>query len=209
MSMGSQRRSFGYVDLKKPGDWAGPDIKQRMCMMKRFALAGALALGFATTALTGAAFAGDQFVDQTGYAVSGYDVVAYRSLDQAPVGAEQPQAVAGRADITADYNGATFAFATEANREAFLSNPEYYVPQYDGHCAYGVSKGGKVPGNPHLWRIVDDKLFLNITKNVVGFWEEDIPGNITLAEGNWPGIEGNAASTNPIPGYESSAPVSN
>ncbi|TMV12549.1 YHS domain-containing (seleno)protein [Arenibacterium halophilum] len=154
----------------------------------------------------GAAFAGPQFVDATGFAVSGYDVVAYRDLDQSAPGDEQPAAVPGRADITADYNGATFAFANEANRDAFLENPEFYAPQYDGHCAYGVSKGGKVPGNPNLWRIVDDKLYLNITKNVVTFWEEDIPGNINLAEGNWPGIEPDAASTNPIPNFSSPAP---
>ena len=173
-------------------------------MFKPLALAAAAAFTFAT-----GAFAGDQYVDETGFAVSGYDVVAYRSLAQAPVGAEQPAAVPGRADITADWNGSTFAFASEENRETFLSNPEYYAPQYDGHCAYGVSKGGKVPGNPNLWRIVDDRLFLNITKNVVGFWEEDIPGNITLAEGNWPGIEPNAASDRTIPNFSSPAPVTN
>ncbi|SFU20736.1 YHS domain-containing (seleno)protein [Sedimentitalea nanhaiensis] len=170
--------------------------------MKRFAL------GFAMAAtLSFPAFAGEQYIDATGFAVSGYDVVAYRGLPQNPVGTPQPEGVAGRADITADYNGATFAFATAANRDTFLSDPAKYAPQYDGHCAYGVSKGGKVPGNPNLWRIVDDKLYLNITRNVVGFWEEDIPGNITLAEGNWPGIEPGEASENPIPNFVSSAPA--
>ena len=130
-------------------------------------------------------------------------------MTQSPVGTAQPEAVPGRADITAEYNGATFAFASEENRDLFVSNPEFYAPQYDGHCAYGVSKGGKVPGNPNLWRIVDDKLYLNITKNVVGFWEEDIPGNINLAEGNWPGIEGDVASDRTIPNFSSSAPVTN
>lgn len=170
--------------------------------MKRFAFA---ALAAATFALP--AFAGDQYIDGTGFAVSGYDVVAYRSLTSNPVGQTQTPGVPGKASITAEYNGAKFAFATEANRDAFLANPAYYAPQYDGHCAYGVSKGGKVPGNPNLWRIVDDKLYLNITPNVVSFWEEDIPGNINLAEGNWPGIEGNDASGNAIPKWTSSAPL--
>lgn len=151
--------------------------------------------------------AGPQFVDKNDFAVSGYDVVAYRSLAQAPVGQSQPEAVPGRADITAEYNGAVFAFASEANRDTFLSNPAHYAPQYDGHCAYGVSKGGKVPGNPHLWRIVDDKLYLNITRNVVGFWEEDIPGNLQKAENNWVSIEPKPASTNPIPGFATPAPT--
>ena len=98
---------------------------------------------------------------------------------------------------------------SEENRDKFLENPAYYAPQYDGHCAYGVSKGGKVPANPNLWRIVDDKLYLNITDVVVGFWEEDVPGNINLAEGNWPGIEGGDASTSVIPKFTSEGPVTN
>ncbi len=153
------------------------------------------------------AFAGDQYIDETGYAVSGYDVVAYFGLEQSPVGTAQPPAVPGNKNITAEYNGATFAFATAENKDTFLQDPEKYAPKYDGHCAYGVSKGGKVPGNPNLWRIVDGALYLNITPNVVGFWEEDIPGNITLAEGNWGGIDGKAASTSTIPNFSSPAPV--
>lgn len=155
------------------------------------------------------AFAGEQFVDQTGYAVSGYDVVAYRSLNANPVGRAQPETVPGKASITADYNGATFAFASKENRAKFLENPAYYAPQYDGHCAFGVSKGGKVLGNPNLWRIVDNKLYLNITTTVVGFWEEDIPGNINKAENNWVNIEEAAASSNPIPKWTSQAPAKN
>ncbi len=160
----------------------------------------------AVVMLPGIAFAGDQYLDPTGFAVSGYDVVAYFDLEQSPVGQSQPAAVPGQSSITAEYNGAMFAFATEENRDRFLADPAAYVPQYDGHCAYGVSKGGKVPGNPNLWRIVDDKLYLNITKNVVGFWEEDIPANINLAETNWVDIEPTPASDRAIPQFTSDAP---
>ncbi|NJS39579.1 MAG: hypothetical protein HC783_11855 [Rhodobacteraceae bacterium] len=168
------------------------------------------ALAFAFTAgMIGAAFAGDQYVDKTGFAVSGYDVVSYFDLAQSKVGAPQPAPLPGSAAITAEYNGATFAFATEANRDKFTANPAAFAPQYDGHCAYGVAKGGKVPGNPTLWRIVDGKLYLNITKNVVGFWEEDIPGNLKTSEKNWVGLEPASASKDKIPNFTSAAPVSN
>ncbi|MBT8456691.1 MAG: hypothetical protein HKO95_18700 [Rhodobacteraceae bacterium] len=153
------------------------------------------------------AFAGEQFVDETGFAVSGYDVVSYFNLEQAPVGEEQPAPAQGRADLTTEFNGATWAFASEENLQTFLADPERFIPAYDGHCAYGVAKGGKVPGNPTLWRIVDDTLYLNITKNVVSFWNEDIPGNITLSEGNWPGLEPEPASMSTIPNFSSPAPI--
>lgn len=143
-----------------------------------------LSSAFAVVA-AGPAFAGDQYVDETNYALSGYDPVAYFSLEQVPVGQKQPEAVPGSASITAEYNGSTWAFSSEANRDKFLADPAKYAPQYDGHCAYGISQGGKVPGNPNLWRIVDGKLFLNITPTVVGFWEEDVKGHISTANTKW------------------------
>lgn len=144
--------------------------------------------------IAGAAHAGPQYVDESNFAASGYDVVAYHGLEQSPVGQSQPEAVPGKTSITADYNGATWAFATEENRDKFVADPAKYAPQYDGHCAYGISQGGKVPANPNLWRIVDDKLYLNINPPVVGFWEEDIPGLIVTAEDKWGGLESTEAS---------------
>ncbi len=160
--------------------------------------------------LSTAAFAGDQYLDKTGFAASGYDVVAYFDLSQSKVGQSQPKAIPGRADLTAEYNGATFAFSSQANLDRFKADPAAYAPQFDGHCAYGVAQGGKVPGNPNLWRIVDGKLYLNITKTVVGFWEENIPGNISTAGNNWNGgLETQAASNDRIPKFTSAAPIAN
>lgn len=159
-------------------------------MMRKLLLASALSV-----MTVGAAQAGEQYVDETGYAISGYDAVAYFDLKQNPVGSEQPRAVRGKAGITAAYNGATWAFANEANRDKFVADPAKYAPQYDGHCAYGLAQGGKVPANPNLWRIVDGKLYLNITPTVVGFWEGDIPGNLEKADGIWSKKEPLPAST--------------
>jgi len=157
--------------------------------MTRLTLAAAFVV-----ALGSAAVAGPQYVDETGYAVSGYDVVAYHDLEQAPVGKPQPQAVPGRAEFTVEWNGAKWAFASAENMALFEADPARYAPAYDGHCAYGVYKGGKVPANPNLWRIVDGTLYLNINPAVVGFWEEDIPGQISVAEKNWSGLESAGAS---------------
>ncbi len=155
--------------------------------------------------LSGGAFAGEQYVDGTGFAASGYDVVAYHSLNQNKVGTAQPKAVAGSAAFTAEYNGAKWAFSSAANRDAFVADPAKYAPAYDGHCAFGVAKGGKVPANPHLWRIRDGKLYLNITKAVVGFWEEDIPGNLKKSEVNWKtGLEAKASPDGPVPQFNAS-----
>ena len=141
------------------------------------------------------ATAGPQYVDETGYAASGYDPVAFFSLEQSAIGGKQPAAIPGKKSITAEWNGAKWAFATEENKALFLGNPEKYAPAYDGHCAYGLAKGGKVPGNPNLWRIVDGKLYFNINPPVVGFWEADIPGFIKTADKNWSEAKVKPAST--------------
>lgn len=175
-------------------------------MMNRFTLilvAVASALTFATTA-----FAGPQYVDRTGYAVSGYDVVAYFGLAQAPVGQKKAGAVPGVASITAEYNGAKFAFSSEENRDKFVANPAKYAPQYDGHCAYGVSQGNKVPANPNLWRIVDGKLYINITKDVDNVWERNISGYLKKSERIWTSLERKSASRSRIPQFSSKAPQS-
>ncbi len=170
--------------------------------------ATALAAVFAATAAFALpAAAGPEYTAANGYAASGYDVVAYWDMEQAPVGTAQPAAVPGDGAITAEFEGATYAFSTKANRDRFAADPAAFAPQYDGHCAYGVAKGGKVPGNPNLWRIVDGKLYLNITQTVVGFWEEDIPGNLETSEGNWADLEPQPASDMAIPQFEPAAPV--
>ena len=163
-------------------------------MMRKLLFASALALSMPLLSM-GAAQAGEQYVDESGYAISGYDPVAYFDLKQVPLGDRQPEAVPGKTSITADYNGATWAFASEANREKFLADPAKYAPAFDGHCAYGIAQGGKVPGNPNLWRIVDGKLYVNITPTVVGFWEKDISGDIAAANKNWTELEEKPAST--------------
>lgn len=162
-----------------------------------------LACAMVLTLVPLGALAGPQYVDTTGFAVSGHDVVSY--FDIAP--GDDPHL--GRADITADYNGATFAFATEANRDRFLADPARYAPQYDGHCAYGVAGGYKVPANPTLWRIEDGKLYLNINARVARRWERDIPRYEASASENWPALEPQAASADPVPGFRAEGPVTN
>jgi len=177
-------------------------------LTRRESIATMLAFGASMTFGVSAAQAGPQYLDKTGYAVSGYDVVAYRSLRQSKLGAQQPKAVPGRKEFTTEWNGAKWAFSSAENRDAFIKNPAAYAPLYDGHCAYGVAVGGKVPGNPHLWRIVDGKLYLNITPEVVEIWEKDIPGYIAKAEKLWRGLEAKAASRAQVPYFDTrKAPV--
>jgi len=146
---------------------------------------GAVNLALVVLLLSSQALAGEQYVDREGRAIDGYDAVTYFT-EEAPV--------MGLAEITAQYNGATWQFASEANRAAFLANPQRYIPAYDGHCAWAVANGYKARTDPLAYRIVDDQLYLNYDAGIQRRWEGDIEGHIRQSEANWPQIEDEPAS---------------
>ena len=128
-----------------------------------------------------------------GYAVHGYDVVAYFTQGKPVVGDDR---------FTAQYEGATYRFASAEHRDTFTADPALYAPQYGGYCAFGTAMGRKFDGDPNAWAVVDGKLYLNLNKNVQARWKEDVPGFIRGAENNWPLIR-SVADAN----LEASAPA--
>ncbi|WP_423000570.1 YHS domain-containing (seleno)protein [Undibacterium sp. Ji67W] len=112
-------------------------------------------------------------------AVSGYDAVAYFT---------QQKPVKGDPKFSTEYMGAKWQFSTAENRDKFVKNPEQFAPQYGGYCAWAVAQGWTASGDPTLWKIVNDKLYLNYDKDKQQKWEADIPGNIKKANANWPKV---------------------
>ena len=112
-------------------------------------------------------------------AAGGYDPVAYFSSGKP---------VEGRSDLTFEWKGATWRFASADNLEAFKAKPQAYAPQFGGHCAWAVSQGYKAKGDPRHWRIVDGKLYLNYDARIHATWQGDIPGHISKADQNWPSV---------------------
>ncbi len=112
-------------------------------------------------------------------AIHGYDPVAYFAGGQP---------VEGDRSITLEYKDATWAFASEANRDLFQANPEKYTPQYGGHCAYAASQGYIADADPVAWRIINDKLYLNYDLRIKRKWESNLEENIETANRNWPDL---------------------
>jgi YHS domain-containing protein len=112
-----------------------------------------------------------------GLAVDGYDPVAYFT---------EGKPVEGKKEHSFEWEGATWRFASAANRDLFAAAPEKYAPQYGGYCAWAVSQGYTADADPEAWKIVDGKLYLNYDKKVQAKWETDIPGLIKKGDENWP-----------------------
>jgi YHS domain-containing protein len=139
----------------------------------------ALVAAFGVLAFASAARAGTPEINlDGGAAVGGYDAVSYFS--GAPV--------QGSGDFKTTWKDAEWRFASQANLDAFKASPENYAPQYGGYCAYAVAKGATAPGDPTVYKVVDGKLYLNLSSSVQSLWVKDIPGFIKAADKNWPGV---------------------
>ena len=129
--------------------------------------------------LSASAFAGD-LVNVSGAskaAVNGYDTVAFFT---------DSKAVNGSPFIAAEYQGATYYFASEDHKKLFVASPEKYAPQTGGFCAYGVALGKLFPVDINTWQVRDGKLYLNLSPDILKKFNADFEGNVAKANKNWP-----------------------
>ena len=134
----------------------------------------------AAAALAPSAFAmSAEIYANDGIAIDGSDAVAYFD-GNGPVEGSQ--------EFSLDWKGATWLFASAANRDAFAADPEAYAPQYGGYCAWAAAEGYVASTHPNAWTIHEGKLYLNFNRSVRRRWERDIPGNVARGDANWPGI---------------------
>ncbi len=113
-------------------------------------------------------------------AIQGYDPVAYFT---------QKKAVKGKATIATTFEGVTYNFSSQANKDIFLKNPGNYEPQYGGWCAYAMGDNGeKVEINPETFKIIDGKLNLYYNaffNNTLKSWNKDEVNLKKKADSNW------------------------
>jgi len=115
----------------------------------------------------------------------GYDAVSYFTEGKPQLGSVQHAAI---------HNGAIYWFASEKHKKLFVANPEHYLPQYGGFCAFGVTQKTKFDGDPLLWNIHKGKLYLNVTPDLQAKWlgkgllGKNLDENIADAENIWPAI---------------------
>ena len=115
-----------------------------------------------------------------GFVAMGYDVVEYFNNS----------AQAGEKKYSTEHDGAKYKFATQENLLIFKSDPEKYIPQYGGYCAYAVAiKAEKVGINPKTFEIRDGKLYLFYNSwgtNTLELWKkENVKGLQQKADQNW------------------------
>jgi YHS domain-containing protein len=112
-----------------------------------------------------------------GFALKGYDPIAYFTVGQPTKGVDQ---------YTYRWKGVTYRFTSAENLQRFKADPEKYLPQYGGYCAYAMSLDRIADIDPYRWAIVGGKLYLNNGFIAQDLWSLNKSGNIASADHNWP-----------------------
>jgi len=128
-------------------------------------------------------------VDKNGLAIGGYDVVSYFSEG----------AMQGKKSISTKHDGATYYFSNQENLKMFKANPDKFLPQYGGFCAWGVAeKQSMFPINPETYDIVDGKLYLFFDGDFKGKplntmlpWSAETTKLAKAADQNWTAMKTN------------------
>ena len=115
----------------------------------------------------------------SGLAIGGYDPVAFFT-DGKPM--------EGSADFEFRYAGAVWRFCNIGNRDAFAERPDVYMPRFGGYDPIGVARGVATPGNPNLWLIAGQRLFLFYDHDRLEKFAADSNHLLAEAERKWPTV---------------------
>ena len=117
----------------------------------------------------------------TGLAIDGYDPVAYFTE-----GAATP----GVPDFEHRFSGVVWRFRNQGDRDAFIQDPDIYMPAFGGYDPIAIARGVAVGGNPTVWLIDGDRLFLFYSPEDRATFEADPDRAIGDAEARWPEVSG-------------------
>jgi hypothetical protein len=116
----------------------------------------------------------------SGLAINGYDPVAFFT-DGRPM--------AGSSDFEFRYGGAIWRFRNVGNRAAFAAKPEIYMPQFGGYDPLGVLRSIAVAGNPNVWLITGERLYLFYDHARLETFAGDAERLAAEAERKWPDVQ--------------------
>ncbi len=116
----------------------------------------------------------------TGVAIEGFDPVSYFTDAEPKLGVP---------DYMVTWGGVPWYFASAANRDVFIRNPEIYAPQFGGHCATSLARGYLSDGKPRLFLIRKLKLyfFYSVANREAFLASERVLTSSAVK--NWPGLE--------------------
>lgn len=120
-------------------------------------------------------------IDNSNIALQGYSPVSYLDLGLAQK---------GNKNFKSEHNKIVYYFTSAEQKATFDKNPEKYLPQYGGFCAFGCYAGAKFRVDPNKFIVEDGKYFLylnNIELDAKQLWLAENNHNKlkSVADKNW------------------------
>lgn len=120
-------------------------------------------------------------IDNSNIALQGYSPVSYADLGLAQKGVKE---------FKSEYQKITYYFTSAEQKNAFEKDPEKYMPQYGGFCAFGIYAGAKFRVDPNKFIRQDGKYFLylnNLELDAQELWlnEDNHKKLVKTANKNW------------------------
>ena len=114
-------------------------------------------------------------------ALQGYSPVSYIDLGLAQK---------GKVQFVSTYKEVKYYFTDAKQKSKFDADPNKYLPEYGGYCAFGVYAGAKFRPDPNKFLTKDGKLYLflyNLELDAKQLWlaEKDDSKLIKTAGANW------------------------
>lgn len=118
--------------------------------------------------------------DDSKIALQGYSPVSYLDLGLAQKGLRE---------FKSTYDGLAYYFTSEDQKKSFESNPQKYLPQYGGYCAFGIYAGAKFRIDPNKFLVKDGKYYLflyDLEVDAQQLWlNENHNELVQKADANW------------------------
>ena len=120
-------------------------------------------------------------IDNSNIALQGYSPVSYVDLGIAQKGVKA---------YKSEHEKIIYYFTSSEQKAAFDKQPEKYLPQFGGYCAFGVYAGAKFRTDPNKFIIKDGKYYLflyNVELDAQQLWlaEHNHNGLVKKANENW------------------------
>lgn len=115
----------------------------------------------------------------SGLAISGFDPVAYFT---------DGDARQGKGEFEQVFAGTVWRFLSAGNRAAFVADPDIYMPRFGGYDPVGVARGTPVAGNPRLWLVRAQRLYLFYATQTQQEFRDQGDRVIATADRLWPRI---------------------
>jgi YHS domain-containing protein len=158
-----------------------PDLSRRGFVAAAAEL-GVVAMGVLASIPATQAATTEQIVNDrhSGLAIHGFDPVAYFIGGTAALGNDA---------FEHTFGGVAWRFCNEGNLAAFIVDPELYIPQFGGYDPVAVARGVAVPGDPRLWLMSEERLYLFFAPEARGAFAGDAKRLSATADRKWPAVQ--------------------